>query len=151
MRLKVFEICAGAGGQASGLEAAGFEHVASVEIDPHACNTLRANRPRWRIIEGSVAEVDGSAFTRSWEAETPRCANRGVAKLADVRQFSEVDWSSPRSRNLFELFQESVDLGLGKGLTIGVKFRQKSGKRVRESRKNLLKFRKCDPKRPNFL
>ena len=35
------EICTGAGGQALGLEQAGFEHRAVVEIDHHACNTLR--------------------------------------------------------------------------------------------------------------
>ena len=48
------EICAGAGGQALGLEQAGFEHLAAVEIDAHACNTLRANRPEWNVVEGDV-------------------------------------------------------------------------------------------------
>lgn len=48
------EICAGAGGQALGLEQAGFEHLAAVEIDRHACNTLRANRPEWNVVEGDV-------------------------------------------------------------------------------------------------
>ncbi len=37
---------AGAGGQGLGLEQAGFAHVAAVEIDPHACETLRLNRPQ---------------------------------------------------------------------------------------------------------
>lgn len=50
------EICAGAGGQALGLEQAGFKHVAAVEIDPHACNTLRENRPEWNIYEGDVVQ-----------------------------------------------------------------------------------------------
>ncbi|MGV0734348.1 DNA cytosine methyltransferase [Mycolicibacter sinensis] len=45
------EICAGAGGQALGLELAGFAHRAVVEIDPHACATLRANRSEWNVIE----------------------------------------------------------------------------------------------------
>lgn len=39
------EICAGAGGQALGLEAAGFEHTALVEIERPACDTLLYNRP----------------------------------------------------------------------------------------------------------
>lgn len=56
MSLTSIEICAGAGGQALGLEQAGFDHLAAVEIDPHACATLRANRPHWNVIEGDVVE-----------------------------------------------------------------------------------------------
>ena len=52
--MRSIEICAGAGGQALGLEQSGFEHVALVEIDKHACATLRKNRPRWNVIEGDV-------------------------------------------------------------------------------------------------
>lgn len=53
--LEVVEICAGAGGQALGLERAGFEHALAVELDEHACNTLRHNRPSWKVAEGDVA------------------------------------------------------------------------------------------------
>jgi DNA (cytosine-5)-methyltransferase 1 len=52
--LAVVEICAGAGGQSLGLEQAGFGHLAAVEIDWDACNTLRHNRPEWHVIEGDV-------------------------------------------------------------------------------------------------
>lgn len=52
--MRSIEICAGAGGQALGLEQAGFEHVALVEIDPAACKTLRRNRPDWPVIEGDL-------------------------------------------------------------------------------------------------
>jgi DNA (cytosine-5)-methyltransferase 1 len=48
------EICAGAGGQALGLEQAGFDHVSLVELDATACQTLRINRPHWRVVEGDV-------------------------------------------------------------------------------------------------
>lgn len=54
--LSVVEICAGAGGQSLGLEQAGFDHLAAVEVDPDACNTLRANRPDWHVIEGDVTD-----------------------------------------------------------------------------------------------
>ena len=50
------ELCAGAGGQALGLERAGFEHVELLEIDKNACNTLRFNRPCWNVIEGDIRE-----------------------------------------------------------------------------------------------
>lgn len=58
----VIEICAGGGGQALGLEKAGFEHAAALEIDAHACATLRLNRPHWNVIEADIREVDGRPF-----------------------------------------------------------------------------------------
>ena len=48
------ELCAGAGGQAIGLEKAGFEHEALVEIDRHCCDTLRFNRPNWNVVEDDL-------------------------------------------------------------------------------------------------
>jgi DNA (cytosine-5)-methyltransferase 1 len=56
--IEAIEICAGAGGQALGLERAGFEHALAVELDLHACNTLRANRPAWKIAEGDAASPE---------------------------------------------------------------------------------------------
>jgi len=51
------EICAGAGGQALGLEQAGFEHLALVEYEHAACQTLRLNRPWWNVVEDDLREV----------------------------------------------------------------------------------------------
>jgi DNA (cytosine-5)-methyltransferase 1 len=57
------EICAGAGGQALGLEQAGFTHEAVIEVDPDACDTLRQNRGSvWKVVEDDIANVDGRAF-----------------------------------------------------------------------------------------
>ena len=56
------EICAGAGGAALGLEAAGFGHLALVEWNADACATLRANRPRWPVIRGDVTRFDGRPY-----------------------------------------------------------------------------------------
>lgn len=53
--LTVVEICAGAGGQALGLERAGFTHELAIELDPMAAATLRANRD-WEVITGDVAD-----------------------------------------------------------------------------------------------
>ncbi len=61
--LRCVEICAGAGGQALGLEQAGFAHEAVVEIDADACQTLRQNRESaWKVVEDDIANVDGRAF-----------------------------------------------------------------------------------------
>jgi DNA (cytosine-5)-methyltransferase 1 len=56
MDLEAVEICAGAGGQALGLERAGFDHALALELDAAACATLRSNRPGWKVAEGDVAD-----------------------------------------------------------------------------------------------
>lgn len=62
MSFSSVEICAGAGGQALGLEQAGFEHANLIEIDKAACTTLKLNRPHWGVIECDVRDYDGSAL-----------------------------------------------------------------------------------------
>ncbi len=62
MSLTSIEICAGGGGQALGLEAAGFRHIALVESDRHACSTLRTNRPDWSVAEVDVKVFDGLPY-----------------------------------------------------------------------------------------
>lgn len=56
------EICAGAGGQALGLEQAGFRHVALVEIEKQYCMTLRNNRPSWNVISEDVHYFSGTPY-----------------------------------------------------------------------------------------
>jgi len=56
------EICAGAGGQALGLEMAGFGHAGLVELDGAACSTLRLNRPAWNVVEGDLCLFDGRPY-----------------------------------------------------------------------------------------
>ena len=56
------EICAGAGGQALGIEQAGFDHVALVEVGSHACNTLRLNRPKWNVMDADVNEFNATKY-----------------------------------------------------------------------------------------
>ncbi|MEI7591545.1 MAG: DNA (cytosine-5-)-methyltransferase, partial [Deltaproteobacteria bacterium] len=60
--LTCIEICSGAGGQARGLEWAGFDALAHVEYDPHACATLRMNRPLWNVIESDVRKFSAEKF-----------------------------------------------------------------------------------------
>lgn len=61
-KLTSIEVCAGAGGQALGLEMAGFEHVALIDNDTQSCETLRSNRPEWNVIEGDLNTFDGTPY-----------------------------------------------------------------------------------------
>lgn len=54
---KCIELFAGAGGLALGLEQAGFEEVALIEIDKTACETLKINRPNWNVLNEDIVEV----------------------------------------------------------------------------------------------
>lgn len=60
--LTSIEICAGAGGQALGLEMAGFCHVALVEYERDYCNALKHNRPEWNVICTDVKEFSGKPY-----------------------------------------------------------------------------------------
>lgn len=60
--LKSVEICAGAGGQALGLEQAGFEHMALVEYEQDYCRVLSANRPEWPVHCMDLRDFDGKPF-----------------------------------------------------------------------------------------
>jgi DNA (cytosine-5)-methyltransferase 1 len=60
--LSCVEICAGAGGQALGLEQAGFEPEVLIEIEKSCCNTLRENRPNWNVLERDIKEFDGTKY-----------------------------------------------------------------------------------------
>jgi DNA (cytosine-5)-methyltransferase 1 len=54
---RAIELFAGAGGLAVGLEQAGIKCLALNEIDHWAAETLRKNRPDWKVIEDDVRNV----------------------------------------------------------------------------------------------
>lgn len=60
--LTSFELCAGAGGQALGIEQAGFRHVGLAEINKHACTTLHVNRPTWNVLETDIRDLNVAPF-----------------------------------------------------------------------------------------
>lgn len=44
------------------MEKAGFNHVLLNEFDKFACQTLRANRPNWNVVEGDIHNIDFSPY-----------------------------------------------------------------------------------------
>lgn len=59
---RVLELFAGAGGLAVGLEKSGLKCVALNEIDKWACQTLRNNRPNWKVLEGDIKDYSFTEY-----------------------------------------------------------------------------------------
>lgn len=58
----VISLFSGAGGMDYGLEAAGMQTAVCVEMDAHCCQTLRASRPEWQVIERDLFQVPSDAL-----------------------------------------------------------------------------------------
>jgi len=59
---RVIELFAGAGGLAVGLEKAGLKCAVLNDFDKWACQTLRKNRPNWKVLEGDIREFSFSEY-----------------------------------------------------------------------------------------
>lgn len=57
------ELFAGAGGLALGIEKAGFDTIGLIEIDKDASETLKLNRPSWRVINDDIANISAQNLT----------------------------------------------------------------------------------------
>ena len=61
--LSSLELFTGAGGLALGVASAGFSHLGLVELNEHACHSLRANSRRIRLMRGwPIFEQDARTF-----------------------------------------------------------------------------------------
>lgn len=77
--LEVVEICAGAGGQALGLELAEFKHRVAVELDDNAANTLSENlEGRNNLLPGTIVQRGDVADPEVWKPAD----HQGIALLA---------------------------------------------------------------------
>lgn len=56
------EICAGAGGQALGLELSGFSHELLIEVEEDYCKNLKLNRPQWTVLCQDVRNFSGKEY-----------------------------------------------------------------------------------------
>jgi len=59
---KVIELFAGAGGLAVGMEKAGLKCAVLNDVDKWACQTLRNNRPNWKVLEGDIKQFEFTEY-----------------------------------------------------------------------------------------
>jgi DNA (cytosine-5)-methyltransferase 1 len=97
-RLLAVDLFAGAGGMTLGLERAGFDVVAAVEIDALACKTYRANHPDVRLWEQDIRKLAAADILEELELEPgdlslvagcPPC--QGFSSLTTLNGKREVD------------------------------------------------------------
>ena len=63
-KLKVISLFSGAGGLDIGLEQAGYETISCIENDIHCRETLRFNRPNWKLFEENQKLENGKLIPR---------------------------------------------------------------------------------------
>ncbi|MER8017710.1 DNA cytosine methyltransferase [Streptomyces griseoluteus] len=56
--LTFVDVCSGAGGLALGLELAGFTPRLLLDVDGHACDTIKGNRPHWNVVNTDLLDFD---------------------------------------------------------------------------------------------
>ncbi|MEU5410572.1 DNA cytosine methyltransferase [Streptomyces clavifer] len=76
--LTCVEICSGAGGQALGLEQAGFTHTTLVEVDDDAVHTLSVNRPGWKVLHTDVRHLSAIDLQPGHRAQNVALLAAGV-------------------------------------------------------------------------
>lgn len=57
------ELFSGAGGLAKGLERGGFKHFGLLDVNKHACQSLRLNYPKSEVIEKDIRAFDFSKYS----------------------------------------------------------------------------------------
>src|SRR2546423_14477085 len=107
MSLRSVELFPGAGGLALGLSSVGFEHLAVVETDEVACETLSLNATRLGI-KAPVVPIDARDFLSSLATDNVDLLAAGVpcqpfSRAGRLNGFSD-------SRNLFPIVLNAIRL-----------------------------------------
>ena len=100
--LSTLELCAGAGGEALGLEQAGIGHAGLIEIDHHACKTLQWNRPKWNVLEQDLFQFTDAAAFKGVDLVTGGLPCPPFSKAG--KQLGHLD-----ERNLFPVALDIID------------------------------------------
>ncbi|MGY5030746.1 DNA cytosine methyltransferase [Streptomyces sp. 900116325] len=89
--LRFVDVCAGAGGLALGLEQAGFDPVLLLDRKPVACETLRLNRPAWKVLEMDLLEFVPDEHPETYDVDLlsaglPRVKSSATVARAETEE-----------------------------------------------------------------
>ncbi|MFD5145593.1 DNA cytosine methyltransferase [Streptomyces sp. NPDC058401] len=68
-RMRSLDVCSGAGGLALGLEQAGFDPVLLLDNRDVAVETLRWNRPHWKVLETDLLDFDPCEHQQTYDVD----------------------------------------------------------------------------------
>jgi DNA (cytosine-5)-methyltransferase 1 len=84
--LSVLELRAGAGGQALGLEQAGFTPMGLIEQDSDACATLRANRPTWNVLGKDLRDFTARDHPYAYDVDLLAAGLPRVKSMSSIKR-----------------------------------------------------------------
>ncbi|MFC8505392.1 DNA cytosine methyltransferase [Streptomyces sp. NPDC057411] len=90
-RLRSLCVCAGAGGLALGLEQAGFDPVLLLDNRTVACDTLRMNRPDWRVLDIDLRDFDPVDHQQTYDVDLLAAGLPRVKAAASVHRAERDD------------------------------------------------------------
>ncbi|WP_256341404.1 DNA cytosine methyltransferase [Streptomyces sp. TLI_105] len=85
-RMRSVGVCAGAGGLALGLEEAGFDPVLLLDNRTVTCDTLRANRPDWNVLDIDLLDFDPVDHQQTYDVDLLAAGLPRVKATASVRR-----------------------------------------------------------------
>ncbi|WP_406427375.1 DNA cytosine methyltransferase [Streptomyces sp. NBC_01589] len=85
------DVCSGAGGLALGLEQAGFDPVLLLDSKPVACETLRLNRPAWKVLEMDLLDFVPDEHPETYDVDllsagVPRVKSSATVARAETEE-----------------------------------------------------------------
>jgi DNA (cytosine-5)-methyltransferase 1 len=90
-RLRSLGVCSGAGGLALGLEQAGFDPVLLLDNRSVACETLRANRPDWNVLDIDLLDFDPADHQQTYDVDLLAAGLPRVKATASVHRVERDD------------------------------------------------------------
>jgi site-specific DNA-cytosine methylase len=102
-RLRFVDLCSGAGGLALGLEQASLEPILLLDNRSITCETVRANRPAWNVVDADVMAFDPSQYVDAFGVDL---LSAGLPRVQAAATAARIRGSEQE----IELLRKTIDL-----------------------------------------